>query len=218
VRPLSLVRFNALAAYARHPMAPYIGQEVAWFEHGAERVLGVAVRDRTDNDFGGIVLARDRRGRFRAVGLLGSFEPTQRRAEMLLRREMERLAMSPDEEYYQGDEAGVPLDFFGPRVDRSRLHTGFAALADTETFSAARGIIEPMMHWYEDPDGNFIEQFQTTGFDARLWELYLFGASGFGVGDYGCRRPDHRSRGGESVSPIRDGEPLAEWPFRSGML
>jgi hypothetical protein len=31
-----------------------------------------------------------------------------------------------------------------------------------------------MMHWYEDPDGNFIEQFQTTGFDARLWELYLF--------------------------------------------
>jgi len=33
-----------------------------------------------------------------------------------------------------------------------------------------------MMHWYEDPDGNFIEQFQTTGFDARLWELYLFAA------------------------------------------
>lgn len=23
-------------------------------------------------------------------------------------------------------------------------------------------------------DGNFIEQFQTTGFDSRIWELYLF--------------------------------------------
>jgi len=50
------------------------------------------------------------------------------------------------------------------------------ALTEDVSCSAARGIIEPMMHWYEDPDGNFIEQFQTTGFDARLWELYLFAA------------------------------------------
>jgi hypothetical protein len=42
--------------------------------------------------------------------------------------------------------------------------------------SAARDIIEPMMRWYEDVDGNFIEQFQTTGFDSRIWELYLFAA------------------------------------------
>lgn len=30
------------------------------------------------------------------------------------------------------------------------------------------------MRWYDDVDGNFIEQFQTPGFDARVWELYLF--------------------------------------------
>ena len=30
------------------------------------------------------------------------------------------------------------------------------------------------MPFYQDVDGNFIEQFQTTGFDARLWELYLY--------------------------------------------
>jgi hypothetical protein len=33
-----------------------------------------------------------------------------------------------------------------------------------------------MMRWYEDADGNFVEQFQTDGFDARIWELYLFAA------------------------------------------
>jgi hypothetical protein len=33
-----------------------------------------------------------------------------------------------------------------------------------------------MMRWYEDADGNFVEQFQTTGYDARIWELYLFAA------------------------------------------
>jgi len=31
-----------------------------------------------------------------------------------------------------------------------------------------------MMRYHEDVDGNFVQQFQTTGFDARLWELYLF--------------------------------------------
>ena len=31
-----------------------------------------------------------------------------------------------------------------------------------------------MMRWYENADGSFVEQFQTTGFDQRIWELYLF--------------------------------------------
>lgn len=30
------------------------------------------------------------------------------------------------------------------------------------------------MHFFEDVDGNFVEQFQTTAFDARFSELYLF--------------------------------------------
>src|SRR5438309_10139434 len=88
MRPLPLVRFNALAGYARVPMTTAFSEETAWFEHGSERVLGIVARDRTDNDFTGIVMARDQRGRFRAVELT-SFEPTQRRAEVLLRREME---------------------------------------------------------------------------------------------------------------------------------
>src|SRR5437773_12369221 len=31
-----------------------------------------------------------------------------------------------------------------------------------------------MMHYFEDVDGNFIQQFQSDGFDARIWELYLY--------------------------------------------
>ena len=58
MRQVTLLRFNALAGYAREPMAPYFGEEVAWFEHGAERVLGVVVRDVTDDDFEEEVIAR----------------------------------------------------------------------------------------------------------------------------------------------------------------
>lgn len=173
MRPIPLVRFNALAGYCREPLSRYYADEVGWFENAGERVLGVVIRDRTDGDFAGVILARDRRGRFRAVSLT-DFEPSERRAKVSLWREMECLSLASDEEYYQGDESGTPLDFFTPRVPQDRLSNDFRKLAEAESFAAARGIIEPMMHWYEDPDGNFIEQFQTTGFDARLWELYLF--------------------------------------------
>ena len=89
---------------------------------------------------------------------------------------MERVAALPDDEYYQGDESGRPVDFFTPVVPSHRLNSSFVCLREEEVFSAAKGIIEEMMRWYEYADGNFVEQFQTTGFDARIWELYLFAA------------------------------------------
>ena len=54
------------------------------------------------------------------------------------------------------------------------MESGFRILRSGVTFSAARAVITALMRWHEDVDGNFIDQFQTAGFDARLWELYLF--------------------------------------------
>lgn len=173
MKPISLVRFNALAGYSRKPGILLIAEEVKWFEHGGERVLATLVRDRTDDDFAGMIFGRDRKGRFRWIGN-PNFHKSQRRAEAILRREMERLSLASDEEYHQGDETGAPIDFFAPVSPREQLSEDFLNLAEQESLSPARGIIEPMMHWYEDVDGNFVEQFQTTGFNARIWELYLF--------------------------------------------
>jgi hypothetical protein len=47
-------------------------------------------------------------------------------------------------------------------------------LTQNQGWAAARTVIEHMMPWYNDVDGNFVEQFQTTGFDPRIWEIYLF--------------------------------------------
>lgn len=175
MKPISLLRFNALGGYARQPEAILFAEEIRYFAHANERVLGMVIRDRNDNDFGGMVFGRDRRLRFRWVSGTGFFN-SQRRAEVELRREMERVDALPDDKYYQGDEIGKPVDFFTPVVPINRLNPNFLKLRDEEVFSAAKGIIVEMMRWYEDADGNFIEQFQTTGFDARIWELYLFAA------------------------------------------
>src|SRR3546814_9736272 len=81
------------------------------------------------------------------------------------------LAAAPDAEFHQGDSERTPIDFFTPLVPAERLHPTFNILTSQERYSPARDLIAAMMRFHEDADGNFIEQFQTTGFDPRLWEL-----------------------------------------------
>ncbi len=72
-----------------------------------------------------------------------------------------------------GDETG-PVDFFAPRVSVEKMHPRFRLIESGRGHNAAREIISSLMRCYDDRDGNFVEQFQSTGFDARIWELYLY--------------------------------------------
>ena len=173
MKQISLLRFNALAGYARHPNSRIMAEEMEWFEHESGSVVGTVIRDRTDDDFSGIVMAQDHKLRFRAVNY-PEFYPTFDEAIEYLEREVNIAAVADLDDHYQGNERGSPVDFFEYSRPRDQLHPDFIKLAEEETYSPARQIVEPMMRWYEDADGNFIEQFQTTGFDQRIWELYLF--------------------------------------------
>lgn len=175
MREISKLRFDALAGYTRSPHMMLITQEAAWFEVGDERLLGVIVWDRFDHDYGWVILGRDQRGRFRAIMQDASL-PSFGAACAALDRSMEIHLPQPDEAYHQGDEIGRPIDFFGPHARPERRHPSFMTLIGERRFSPARELIAAMMPFYEDADGNFVEQFQTAGFDARFWELYLYAA------------------------------------------
>lgn len=77
-------------------------------------------------------------------------------------------------------------------VPENKLHPSFARMRGAPCSAPARAMMDDAWASFVDQDGNFREQFQTTGFDARVWELYLhayFTDSGFdsaGVFD----RPD----------------------------
>ncbi|WP_081481166.1 hypothetical protein [Saccharomonospora azurea] len=172
MRAISQARFNALAAYCRKPLASVLTRELAWFEAGDERIIATLVVD-TDGEYSGIILARDRVERFRSIGVTEYFDTPER---ALIDLNLKILALLPDleERRIQGDESGQTVDFFTPVVDTNKLHPNFLRISSGDEFSAAREIISAMMRWHEDVDGNFVEQFQTVAFDARLWELYLF--------------------------------------------
>lgn len=174
LREISLPRWNALASYCRSPEAPLVAKELAWFESDDSQVLATLIMD-ADAEFSAMVFAKDGLERFRAVSVVGPFASAERAAAGLSAK-VKGLLPSLDDLRIQGDEVGKVVDFFSPRVSEQKLHPSFRRLAAGVDFSAARAIIGVMMRWYEDVDGNFVEQFQTTGFDARLWELYLFAA------------------------------------------
>jgi hypothetical protein len=142
-------------------MAAAISQEIAWFEAGDERVIATLIVD-TDEEFSGIILARDLVERFRFVGVTGYFA-TPEEALVDLNRKISSLLPRLEEARNQGDEPRRKVDFFSPVADESKLHPSFRALSAGDEFSAARDIITVMMRWYEDVDGNFVEQFQKNG-------------------------------------------------------
>jgi hypothetical protein len=105
--------------------------------------------------------------------VLSSFDTVFEAREGLLTRAQEIVA-SGQTIFPKGDERGKNADIFDPLYPPERLNQSFDLVRTMPGYSSAKGIIAEAMHHYRDVDGNFIEQFQTTGFDSRLWELYLF--------------------------------------------
>lgn len=173
MQELTRERFDALMGSTRNQMTRIVGTELAWYSEPDERVLCAIVRDESDGDHTCIVLARDSIGRFRAVHLSEWF-PTMAEAVDAVPQLLIDWAARDDQDYEQGDEPRDTMDFFTPRHSRERLNPGFVKLIESEEMSPAWGIIESLMFYFSDPDGNFVEQFQSTAFYARIWELYLF--------------------------------------------
>lgn len=192
MRPISRTRFNVLAGLARGGNAAYFGTEIRWYESVDSSLLALLMLD-TDGEFSGIVFGRDAAGRFRWVHQTSFFEsPGPAVAATHLFAERSRL--QGRRVFPQGDEK-KPLDPFTPVVAQAKLHERFVLLENDERYAAARAVVTELMPWFANQDGNFVQQFQTGGFDARIWELYLFmmlRESGFDV-SFPKPAPDFRA-------------------------
>jgi hypothetical protein len=156
----------------RHPFAFVVAEEVEWFSDADERVLGVLLRDRTDNDWNFILLGRDERGLFRHIGGKSSYvSRTVARGELIA--SLAAQSATGRHEFPQGDVQRKKNEIYRITVPKNRVNPLFKTLATEIRYSPAKEIIAELAYALTDVDGNFIEQFQSDGFNARLWELYL---------------------------------------------
>lgn len=172
IHEMDLKRFSALIGQSRSPMTELFTREIGWFANHDETVLGVVLIDIHDKDFSAILLGRDAIGRYRCIDQKVSME-TPQAAHAWLSETITAVTLRGKTVFEQDDEEGEAMDIFSPVKAEEKLHHYFRILSKEPSHVAAREIIREMMPHYVDIDGNFIEQFQTTGFDARVWELYL---------------------------------------------
>lgn len=75
-------------------------------------------------------------------------------------------------------------ELFKPVVPVDRLSSHYLHMQTHPSAEPAKMMAEAVFRYFPNPDGNFVEQFQTTGYDSRIFELYLFAYfyySGFSV-------------------------------------
>lgn len=172
VREISKARFEALS-YARIPLVKSIAEEIQWFSNENNAVLGALLVDKIDNDFVAIVMGRDEVGVFRLIDCRHSIEDINDAREVLFSLILFH-SESGAEEYPQGVSKRKKNLIFEPVVKERVMHEDYKVLTGSDSMSPAKELIQEMAYSFEDPDGNYIEQFQSSGFNPRLWELYLY--------------------------------------------
>lgn len=172
MKPITQARFDALC-YSRTPAASYIFEEVEWFADEKERVLGIVAQHFEDQDWAWAVLGRDANGLFRAVDGRANIASKDEARNQLQTRLLYH-ASTATHVFVQGDERKHTIRLFDTLVPPKHENAIFKLIKNGIHHSAARAIMQEIANAFVDVDGNYVKDFQTSGFNARLWELYLF--------------------------------------------
>ena len=169
---MSPLRFEALL-YRRAPWVELIFEAKEWWSNEAETLIAVVGLDLVDRDYSWVILGRDETGVFRAVALDTSLAILDE-ARAAMQSRLAELSATGAVEFPQEDNDRKKHEILVPCVPVDRLHPHFSWLTTNPHYSPARGLIKELSFAFRDRDGNYRQDLQTTGFDRRLWELYLY--------------------------------------------
>ena len=68
----------------------------------------------------------------------------------------------------------MSIDLFTSLHEEGDLHPHFKRLRDSSMSASARAMLTKTCEDLKDADGNLVEQFQSFGFDARTFEIFLY--------------------------------------------
>ena len=173
IQQISKSRFRFFVMFTKNPKLSSLSEEIEYYANEKVTILGTIVLDYYDNDFGAIVLCRDEYGKFRAIESESDFISIDD-SRVWLKQKIRRYTNENIIQVPQG--TGSPgIDLFKKLNNHDKLHPYFIKLNNDNHNNAAKQIIIEAMRFFNDVDGNFVEQFQSiNGFDSRLWEIYLF--------------------------------------------
>ncbi len=172
MRNLSKKAFDIYVGFTRDPAIFAIADEVRWYTNVDATLFAVILFDFTDKDYNAVFLKRNQNKRIKYIDNEISFKNIREAEDWInlteVKVNMGKIKLEPD--IYDRDG----IDLFNSVVEESRMHPYFKNIKEIPAHSAAKKLISEITPHFIDIDGNFVEQFQTSGFNSRLWELYLF--------------------------------------------
>ena len=172
-RSLTRRQFDAYC-YCRLPLVRFTAEEIEWYSLINNKLLAVVIRDKTDNDYGFVVLGRDTRKLFRCIEVCSEFYSSSLLARKALSRKIHQDYKNKVQDIYpQDDESDAGFNLFINAIPESEQHHGYKILKNEPRYEAARNIISEIVNSFVDNDGHFEREFQSGNFQAKLWELYL---------------------------------------------
>lgn len=198
---IALERFNALAQWSMPPAMRADTQLASAWTDADERVAVAVLHLNETREFMCVAFARDEAGRWRAFERSGHL-PSARAAEQAIGRDFGKRLLEKTPTWPDPIKQPPGIDLFAAIADVSRYEDAFILLRDGFTHAAAKRMLEEIGRWFPDLDGHFVREFQTSGFSARMWELYLwtaFRSLDFEL-DYAFAVPDFAlSKGGQRL-------------------
>lgn len=158
---------DLLLLFTRTVHASVLFTEIEYYSTVDGGVIGIIAIDKYDQDYNVIILSRDESRQYQAESLKVSID-TLRKAKVELFKMMldDRIIHHENSKFF---------DLFKSLKDKGQVHPHYELLKNNGAYSSAKEAIKEVSYHYKDIDGNFIDQFQSkNGFDARIWELYLF--------------------------------------------
>lgn len=171
MREISKNQFDLYLFFTKEVGVELVNEEISWYMNEAKTLWAVICLDKIDNNYNVIFCARDENRQVRCIDLKTDIESFESAKEFMHfhAQSLEYKIESPKK-----PKRKILDDLFVPIAKHSKLNPNFLTVSKRPPYSAARNVINEIMPHFFDVDGNFVQQFQTTGFDSRLWELYLF--------------------------------------------
>lgn len=182
VNRITYDRFQMLCGWAKQCHVVVFYKEESYWSDKDEKIFGLVIHDNIDKDYSFMTFARDHKGRFRCVDGHCDFQSKPRAEEALLEKMAELIKNGVPPDY--GDQDNFKNDNYNKNYNydlikvnhNAKLNPIFKVLIEEKNYFPAKNTIKEIGHWFAPIDKNFIREFQTEGFDQRIWELYLWAA------------------------------------------
>jgi len=159
--------------FINEPFSDDVQVELEYYKNTEGSIIGTICLDRVDSDFTCIILCRDEHQVFRCIDLKVSLA-TLKEAQDWIVQKIRWFTHKELTTVSQGAPK-VGLNLFEIKSPGKNRSADFDSVCDRPSFYPAKKVIQEVSKFFQDIDGNFVEQFQSSnGFDARLWELYLY--------------------------------------------